>query len=131
MVEQRPDLDPMRDTHPDPRARTEAAIQQQIQLAIGSRPDTRIWRQNAGRWFHVPDPCPRCRPKGRWIAGAPTGAADLSGVHKGRCLQIEVKSATGTQRTEQVRWENMVVSQGGIYLLARSPEEVVKALEAL
>lgn len=106
---------------------SEREIQNNIMLAIGGRSDVRLWRQNAGKFFHVPNPCPRCRTQGRWIAGAPKGAADISGVFRGKCLQIEVKASTN-QSHEQAAWERMIRTQGGIYVLARSVEDVQGAL---
>lgn len=107
----------------------EREIQQKVQYALGSRPDTRLWRQNAGKFFHVPRPCPSCRTQGRWVQGAPAGAADLSGIHKGRCLQIEVKADT-SQSDDQRNWERMILSQGGIYILAHSADEALDKLNS-
>jgi len=100
----------------------EAQIQQEILLALGRR--VRLWRQNAGKWRTVRGPCPDCARRSYWIQGAPTGAADLSGIlNDGRRLEIEVKAALGQQSPEQANWQRMIESRGGVYILARSAEE--------
>lgn len=111
--------------------RSEREIQADILIAIGSRSDARLWRSNAGR-FHVVDrPCRSCASRARWIEGAPTGSADLTGIHHGRRIEIEVKSATGRHTDEQKNWESMIRTQGGIYILARSVDEALAGLNAM
>jgi len=41
-----------------------------------------------------------------------------------------VKSAVGRQRPEQANFQKMIEKFGGIYILARSVEDVFKALTA-
>lgn len=104
----------------------EAEIQTGILLALGSRPDLcRIWRANTGK-------------AARRLAGGGVqvvtfgviGQADLSGLLvNGRRLEIEVKSATGKQRPEQKNYQAMIERFGGLYVLARSVEEAVQAVE--
>ena len=61
------------------------------------------------------------------------GMADIGGVlSDGRCLQVETKTATGRLREAQVAWREMTISMGGLYVLARSPDEACRAvMEAL
>lgn len=60
---------------------------------------------------------------------APPGAADLTGILSGgRRLEVEVKSASGRQRENQIAWETMTRKQGAIYVLARSTNDVLEAL---
>lgn len=61
------------------------------------------------------------------------GMADIGGVlSDGRCLQVETKTATGRLREAQIAWREMVISMGGLYVLARSPDDACRAvLEAL
>lgn len=54
----------------------------------------------------------------------PAGAADLGGIYRGRCLQVEVKART-EQSPDQANWQRMIESQGGIYILARSVNDIV------
>lgn len=66
------------------------------------------------------------------------GAADIQGIlgeksdnPGGRFLAIEVKGAKGTQSDEQIAWQKMIVSQGGIYILAYSVQDVTSVLRDL
>lgn len=97
---------------------SERVIQGAILFSVGSR--FRAWRQNAGKFRMVAEPCARCAERARWVEGAPTGAADLSGILPGGVrLEIEVKSANGRQTPEQRNWQRMVQTQGGVYILAQ------------
>lgn len=91
-----------------------------------------LWRNNAGKWFNVPNPCPACALKGRWIQGAPAGSPDLIGLVRGsgKALAIECKSETGKQRQEQVDFEVSWRKAGGIYVLARDVATVTASLAA-
>ena len=93
---------------------------------------TLLFRSNAGKWFNVPNPCPACAAKGRWIQGMPAGAPDLMGIVRGTGagLAVEVKSDTGKQRPEQRDFEAAWTRSGGIYVLARSAEEAIASVEA-
>lgn len=101
-------------------------MQMEILLALGSRPETRLWRQQAGRvrTCNAHRHCPRCR----YLQLAPAGASDLVGLHRGQFLGVEVKSAVGRQSKEQSAFERMVRTQGGIYVLARSVTEAIAAI---
>lgn len=111
---------------------SEANIQNQILAAIGSRPDCRLFRNHVGR---VQD------DRGRWHTfGLCPGSADLIGWravtitadHIGQTLavflSIEVKTATGKPRPEQLRWIEAVKRHGGIAMIARSAQEAEDAL---
>jgi hypothetical protein len=57
------------------------------------------------------------------------GQADISGLlSSGRRVEIEVKSATGRQSPQQRAFEAMISKFGGLYILARSVEDVELAL---
>ncbi len=92
-------------------------------LALGSRSDVRLWRQNVGR-------IPLRNESGDMArvfhAGPPRGAADLSGIIRpeGWRLEVEVKAAGGTRTHEQVRWAEFIRSSGGVYLLAQLDPEL-------
>ena len=47
----------------------------------------------------------------------------------GRAFAIEVKTARGQQREAQKNWQKAWEKRGGIYVLARSVEDVYKALD--
>ncbi len=86
-------------------------------VALGSRPDVRLWRQNVGR---IPLRDAAGNITRVFHAGPPRGAADLSGIIRpeGWRLEIEVKAAGGKRTPEQLRWAEFIGSSGGIYLLA-------------
>lgn len=102
----------------------ESAIQADILLELGSRPDVRLWRANVMTG--------RSLATGRvYTAGIP-GQADLTGFIRpeGWRLEVEVKSATGRQRPEQRAFQQAIDHGGGCYILARSVDEAVFQLEA-
>lgn len=83
------------------------------------------YRQNAGamsgshkgkRWF---------------VRFARPGASDLVAVVKGRYIGIEVKTAAGEQSRAQREFETELTHAGGIYVLARSLEDVVHVIEPM
>ena len=93
----------------------EHAIQNQILHAFGTRPDMRLWRANTGV----------ARYGTRTVAFGVPGQADLTGVLPGGTrLEIEVKSATGRQSRDQAAYQQMIERFGGVYVLARSVEDV-------
>ena len=106
-------------------ANDETTLQQQIRLAIGTRPDLRLFRNNTGT---LPDP-----RTGRPVQfGLARGSADLIGLRTvtitpdmvGQQVavftSIEVKTPKGRPTAEQQNWLNMVRSLGGIAGIARS-----------
>lgn len=102
---------------------SEAVIQQQIRLALGQRDDIMMFRINVGK-FRPLDGGPRV------IQSAPEGTPDLLGViMPGRAFAIEVKAPKGKQRTAQVAWQHAWEKRGGIYILARSLEDVYRGLD--
>jgi hypothetical protein len=105
---------------------SEREVQNSILLATAR--SALLFRSNAGKWFNVPNPCPACALKGRWIQGMPAGAPDLIGLVRGSgaALAVECKSPTGRQRAEQVDFEAAWVKAGGIYVLARSATEALE-----
>jgi len=100
---------------------SEKSIQNAILRAYATRPDMRLWRQNTGA----------ARFKGQVVHFGVPGQADITGIlHDGRRIEIEVKSETGRQSPEQQRYQRMIERFGGIYILARSVEDVTAALRA-
>ena len=65
---------------------------------------------------------------GRWFdSGLPTGFPDLMGYKpdNGRIFFIEVKTAVGHRRKDQVNFANGLKNKNVIYGVARSAEEAV------
>jgi hypothetical protein len=105
----------------------EAEIQAEILLALGSRPDIRLWRSNAG----MAVPLGGSRP----VRYGVNGQADISGIMRvggvGVRLEVEVKAAAGRQSEDQRRFQAMIEAMGGIYILARSASEALLAVEEI
>ena len=99
----------------------EHVIQSRILLEIGSIPWLRVWRNNTGALLDR---------NGKLVKFGLQGSADILGIMKpqGRFLAIEVKTEKGRQSESQKRFQQMVEDMGGLYILARSPEDVTKAL---
>jgi len=114
-------------------ANDETTLQQQIRLALGTRPDLRLFRNNTGT---LPDP-----RTGRPVQfGLARGSADLIGLRTvtitpdmvGQQVavftSIEVKTPKGRPTAEQQNWLNMVQSLGGIAGIARSVRDANEIL---
>ena len=100
----------------------EKAIQNDLLRAFGTLPGLRLWRANCGV----------ARVGTRVIRFGIPGQADLTGIlPDGRRLEIEVKSSTGRQTPKQVAFQNMIERFNGIYILARSTNDVRQRLAAL
>ncbi len=102
---------------------TEAEFMRRLMLALGRRPDMRIWRQNVGS---VPVRDDRGRIVRVFHAGVPKGAADISGFVRpeGWRLEIEVKGPGGELRPEQETFARLVTAGGCVYALAAYQERL-------
>lgn len=108
------------------RDKSEKLVQAEITRVFGCKHWLRLWRQNTGAAVPV------------WAVGKPNpqiikfgipGCADLTGIlADGRRLEIEVKSATGQQSQQQRNFEAMITKLGGVYILARSVDDVSRGL---
>ena len=116
-------------------ANAETTLQQQIRLALGTRPDARLFRNQVGS---LPDP-----RTGRLVTfGLARGSADLIGWRTvvitpdmvGQRLavftSIEVKPPTGRTRPEQQAWLSVVQGAGGIAGIARSVPDALQIVTA-
>jgi hypothetical protein len=110
----------------------EHAIQKEIMLALGSRQDTRVFRNNCGKLQDR---------NGQWVSyGLMRGSADLIGwqtrtitaadVGKRMAvfLSVEIKSPTGIVRPDQKRWLDAVEIAGGIGVVARSVDDALQRI---
>ena len=117
-------------------ANAETTLQQQIRLAVGTRSDLRLFRNQVGS---LPDP-----RTGRLVTfGLARGSADLIGWRTvvvtpdmvGQRLavftSIEVKTATGRLRPEQQAWLGVVRSAGGVAGVARSVPDALRIMSNL
>jgi hypothetical protein len=129
----------------------ETSIQNAIRLALGSLPHVLVVRRNVGRFVAVGGNVQAAAALLRKYGFAASvveigteGEADLQGLVGGqRCricgepqhpkpFALEVKSATGDLRPEQIRWAREVWQRrGGTYAVVRSPAEALQALDLL
>lgn len=119
---------------PDETPGPELSIQNRIRLAVGARPDVRIFRNFVGKgWMgRVVDQGPRhvtlADPR-RLVAGLAVGSSDLVGWGPGgRFLAYEVKTAHGRTTAPQDAFLAAVRAGGGIAAVVRSPEEALNVL---
>lgn len=108
---------------------------------LGARDDCRVWRQNTGDVGGIVarlvralcEALPSCAQIIRRIAAPFTrgvsfglpGAGDVSGlIRGGRRLEIEIKSDTGRQSEQQRRFQAMIESLGGLYLVVRNVSDL-------
>ncbi len=109
-------------------ANAETDLQQRIRLALGTRSDLRLFRNQVGQ---LPDP-----RTGRPVQfGLARGSADLIGWRTitvtpemvGQRIavftSIEVKTERGHVRPEQHAWQRTVSAAGGIAGIARSIQD--------
>ena len=112
-------------------ANLETTLQQEIRLALGTNPQTRIFRNQVGS---LPDP-----RTGRLVTfGLARGSADLIGwrtitigpEHVGQRIavftSIEVKTPTGRVSSFQQSWLEAVLAAGGIAGIARSVPDALR-----
>ena len=98
----------------------EKTIQNEILRTFGTLSSLRLWRANTGV----------ARIGTRVVRFGIPGQADLTGIlPDGRRLEIEVKSPTGRQSSAQKAYERMIKRFNGVYILARSVEDVRLTLE--
>jgi len=100
----------------------EADIQKRI-LAFLRREGVFHWRQNVGGFQDR---------TGRWVSFGVLGLADIIGIEPGtgRFLAIEVKRRGEGQTARQRRFQERVEAAGGLYILARSVDDVREKLNA-
>ena len=91
-----------------------------ILFKFGARRDMKIWANNTGATKTA---------DGRFVRFGLVGSADILGLMKGgRFLAIEVKTGRAKQTPQQKKFEQMITDLGGLYILARSVEDVEKEL---
>ena len=59
--------------------------------------------------------------------GSYRGASDLTAIKAGRTVWLEVKTPTGTQSDDQVKFQADIEAAGGEYVLAYSIECLMRA----
>lgn len=98
---------------------SEARIQSEILLRLGSLQNVVLWRNSVGVAVPMSGDAPRRYGQ--------VGSADLLGSVTVRgvavSLAVEVKSASGRLRPEQERWMRAHEERGWIVIVARSADE--------
>lgn len=129
------------------RKRDESTLLARIRLAVGSRPDFLVTRINTGVYAAPGHPEQRVR-------SAPNGFPDLIGTQLRRVLEhvvvggeqammryekdewrvygqaiaVETKSTRGELSDAQIAWRDAFERVGGVYVLARSVDDVYAVL---
>lgn len=89
-----------------------------IMVYLSGRTDLRAWRMNTGA----------LKTDAGFVRFGLPGQADISGImDNGRRLEIEVKSPSGRRSPAQDRYAAMIQKFGGLYILARSVDDVRNA----
>lgn len=103
----------------------ESFVQREILRLYGAHPRIRLWRANAGRAL-VATAAGGLRSMQVNIPGCP----DLIGwlAPTGRFLGIECKGDRGKLRPEQAAFRDRLEKDGGLYIVARSVEDVDRVL---
>jgi hypothetical protein len=93
-----------------------------ILLALGSRPDLRLWESQTG--------LVRSMDGRRTFRHGLTGCADITGIASpgGIFVGIEAKVGDDVQRESQARFQAVIERFGGVYVVAYSPEEAEEVL---
>lgn len=104
---------------------TEGQIQDAVRLVLGAETAGCWWRNNIGTAIN-----PHTNQHIRYGVGNP-GGADLIGLHRGRFVAAEIKTPTGRQSPEQLQWQRLVESKGGIYVVVRSADDAHALLARL
>lgn len=102
--------------------KSEHEIQKEIMLAL-SESGYMVFRANVGK-VRMAD--------GRWFdTGLPPGHPDLYGfrISDGKIFYIEVKTATGRPRPDQITFHKMLNRYGIIHGIARSADDAVKIVK--
>lgn len=101
----------------------ESDVQALILIYVTGLPNAYLWRQNSGV-FHDSNGIRRIR-------ACPAGTPDVIGMINGRFIGIECKRARGGEVLESQKiCEKNIIRGGGIYIIARSVDDVRASLEA-
>lgn len=97
---------------------THSDLINEILLAIS--PSGMAWKNSTGALKDA---------TGRLVRYGLKGSADILACIKGRMVAIEVKVGRDQQRTEQQNFAAAIRRAGGVYILARSVDDVVNTLK--
>ena len=107
---------------------------------VSKIPDTLIWRNNTGMGWQgerlrlFPGAYIEIEPNmvvlrnARPVHFGLEGSGDFIGATQGIPLAVETKTLSGKQRVAQGNFERAWTKAGGLYVLARSPEEALLSI---
>ena len=121
---------------------SEAAIQAEVKLTLGSRPDMRIFRNSCGlAWIgDLPIEVANRYRLRRVVTGLFPGSGDLIGLlkyriepsdvgrHVGVFLSCEVKAGSARPRQNQRTWLAAIQKSGGIAIVTNSSESAMTSV---
>jgi hypothetical protein len=104
-----------------PSGPRESELVKGILNALEIKPDCYFWRNNTGAFFVGK----------RMIRFGLKGSADILGILRGgRLCAIEVKTEKGKLSDDQIRFGLLISDYGGLYLVARTVADAIRAVEA-
>ena len=89
-----------------------------VLVAVSSLPESLFYRNNTGAG----------EMHGRWIAFGLKGSGDIMGCRRGRAVAIECKARRGRLARQQKDFRAAWERAGGLYVVARSVDDALKAL---
>lgn len=98
----------------------EVPRQKQILEYLATR-QGKFWRNNTGAAVY------ESKGKKRFVRFGVKGQGDITGILKGRRIEIETKTDTGILSTDQKLFRDMIIAEGGVYVVARRLADVVNA----
>ena len=102
--------------------KAERDILADILIAVTAMPDAFLIRTNTGQARTA---------SGKQVRFGRPGQPDIVGCVRGRYVVIEAKTQRGTQSAHQRNWQANVERAKGLYILARSVEDVMAALATI
>lgn len=96
------------------------ALVKNLLVALAGTKQAFVWPRRAGSGW---------TPRGNFVKFSMDGEADITGIvsPEGWRLEVEAKTGRAVQSDDQVKFGNMIVRHGGIYLIAY---DVVTTLRA-
>lgn len=98
---------------------SEHDVQSLILIYVTSLPNSFGFRMNTGTSTH----------DGRFTRYGVKGQPDIFLIYRGLFVGIECKSKTGTQTRDQKQWQKNCERGGGIYVIARSVDDVRRVID--
>ena len=103
-------------------------------IAVGSRPDVLVWRQQVGLFhpYQQPERVVRIGIEGMSDAGmvvAVTITPEMVGKTVAVAVSPEFKTKAGRQQGNQAGWQSAFEQRGGIYRLVRSEQDMVQLVD--